>query len=233
MCEKNNVSAELLVYTGLKASLYKKLLAPGSALTERSVCDAFGVGRTPVRAAFRRLADEGFIEIIPNRGAYVVTTTQEKVSMLFDVRIDLHMLAVRKGIDRFNESDFQAMAASVQIEKQAAEQADFCAYLEQVRHFYEVIIPKAQNPVLEELYWNVYDRLQILIILYDDFYMSLHYPNSINAHLRIISALREKDPDEVERIEREHKNNVINKMNFDNIATASPEIALKSYKMEE
>ena len=64
-------SAEQIVFEKVKSALYKRRLAPGTALTEQSLCDALGVGRTPVRSALKRLAQDGYVEIVPNKGAYV------------------------------------------------------------------------------------------------------------------------------------------------------------------
>ena len=52
-------SAEQIVFEKVKSALYKRRLAPGTALTEQSLCDALGVGRTPVRSALKRLAQDG------------------------------------------------------------------------------------------------------------------------------------------------------------------------------
>src|SRR5262245_56127843 len=54
-------------------------LAGGSRLSERLLCARFGVSRTPLREAFKVLAAEGLVELLPNRGARVVRLTAETV----------------------------------------------------------------------------------------------------------------------------------------------------------
>lgn len=44
---------------------------PGSQLSEAEVAKAFGVSRQPVREAFIKLAEEGLVEIRPQRGTFV------------------------------------------------------------------------------------------------------------------------------------------------------------------
>ena len=46
-------------------------LPEGSRIVERELCDQLGVSRTPLREAFKVLAVEGLVEILPNRGAVV------------------------------------------------------------------------------------------------------------------------------------------------------------------
>ncbi len=46
-------------------------LAPGTRLNERLLTAQFGLSRTPLREAFKVLATEGLVELLPNRGAIV------------------------------------------------------------------------------------------------------------------------------------------------------------------
>ncbi|WP_212833942.1 GntR family transcriptional regulator, partial [Acinetobacter pittii] len=69
---------------------------PGSALVERVICEALHVGRTPVRAAFGRLAAEGYVELVPNRGAFIITGTKEILQDYYRVRTDLEILALQR-----------------------------------------------------------------------------------------------------------------------------------------
>lgn len=46
-------------------------LAPGTRLNERLLTGEFGLSRTPLREAFKVLATEGLVELLPNRGAIV------------------------------------------------------------------------------------------------------------------------------------------------------------------
>jgi DNA-binding GntR family transcriptional regulator len=61
-------------------------LAPGARLGEVELADRLGVSRTPVREALSRLAAEGLVEIVPNRGARVVTWTVAELEGVFDLR---------------------------------------------------------------------------------------------------------------------------------------------------
>ncbi len=46
-------------------------LAPGTRLNERLLTAQLGLSRTPLREAFKVLATEGLVELLPNRGAIV------------------------------------------------------------------------------------------------------------------------------------------------------------------
>ena len=47
-------------------------IAPGSWIREREIAQRFGVSHAPVREAFRHVANIGFIQVVPWRGAHVI-----------------------------------------------------------------------------------------------------------------------------------------------------------------
>jgi DNA-binding GntR family transcriptional regulator len=226
MSKKENVSAETHVYNVLKNALYERRLAPGAALIERSISEKLGAGRTPVRAALRKLADEGFVKIIPNRGAFVVSTTKEQFALYYDARIELHKLALHRGIDRFEQSDFDRMEKIIQKEKTAANNFQFKEYLDCVGDFFAIIMSKSGNPVFEDLFWSIYNKMRIFLVLYDDFYMPMRSQlDSIQTHVRLVEALKEKNIEKFEKILRKHSEKIVNNLRFDNTATASVDLA--------
>ena len=73
----------------LRALILGADLAAGSRLGEVELADRLGVSRTPVREALTRLAAEGLVEIVANRGARVATWTVAELEGVFDLRISL------------------------------------------------------------------------------------------------------------------------------------------------
>jgi DNA-binding GntR family transcriptional regulator len=67
----------------------------GSKLSENAIAREFGCSRTPVREAFKRLENEGLIEIRPQSGTYVrMITTRDYIDLL-EVRAYIEGLAFR------------------------------------------------------------------------------------------------------------------------------------------
>ena len=52
-------------------------IAPGRRLNERELALRLDVSRTPFREAFKVLAAEGLLELLPNRGAIVARLSAE------------------------------------------------------------------------------------------------------------------------------------------------------------
>lgn len=98
----------------LRARIQKSELAAGEWLREVKLCNEFGVGRSIVRRALRALADDGLIEIVENRGAYVSATTVEEVFDLYEVRAALYGLAARFACLRGSDAVVRSILAKIE-----------------------------------------------------------------------------------------------------------------------
>ena len=59
------------IYQQLRERIVSVELVPGTAMSESRIAESFGVSRTPVREAFKRLAEDGFLDVIPQVGTFV------------------------------------------------------------------------------------------------------------------------------------------------------------------
>jgi DNA-binding GntR family transcriptional regulator len=85
----------------LREAILTGRYAPGTRLVQDDLAEAFGVSRIPLREALRRLEGEGLVVISPNRGAIVRPLAPKDVVDLYDVRIALESLALRRAAARF------------------------------------------------------------------------------------------------------------------------------------
>lgn len=81
--------AETAIREGIIVGTY----APGNRLRERELSEDIGVSRVPVREALRNLEFQGFVTILPRRGAIVREMSAQDVDELFDLRCALEPLA--------------------------------------------------------------------------------------------------------------------------------------------
>ena len=83
------------LFSQLQKDILRGKLRAGEKLSEQQVCDLYGVSRTPVRETFRQLEQEGLIEAIPNRGAFVVGLSSRDVQDLYEMRKAFEVIGVR------------------------------------------------------------------------------------------------------------------------------------------
>ncbi|MGR2740499.1 GntR family transcriptional regulator [Billgrantia sp. Q4P2] len=85
------------LYRVLRQSIIRMVLAPGQALSEKELADAFSVSRQPVREAFIRLSEAGLVEVRPQRGTYVVRISQQAVLEARFVREAIEVAVAREA----------------------------------------------------------------------------------------------------------------------------------------
>jgi DNA-binding GntR family transcriptional regulator len=89
-------------------------LAPGTVLRQEQVSERFGVSRTPVREALRKLAALGLVSFEPNRGVRVRTLSHEDLREAFLVRAELEALVTETAAPRMTEDDLAELAEAEQ-----------------------------------------------------------------------------------------------------------------------
>jgi DNA-binding GntR family transcriptional regulator len=102
------------VFDELKKAIINNTLLPGTKLKEEDIARTLGVSRTPVREAINRLALEGFVKLIPQRGAYVATATQKDVEEIFLLRESLEGLAARLAAPRITDAIMEKLKTCLQ-----------------------------------------------------------------------------------------------------------------------
>jgi DNA-binding GntR family transcriptional regulator len=88
-----------MAYETIQNAIVTGEYAPGSWLREEDLAERAGVSRTPVREALRQLNIEGFVEIVPNRGALVLGWTAQDLDDIHDLRALLEGYAVRRAAE--------------------------------------------------------------------------------------------------------------------------------------
>ena len=67
--------------------------SPGQPLSERSLSEKLGIGRTPVREALRDLERNGLVEVLPARGTFVKTPSLTDLREIYEIRYALEGMA--------------------------------------------------------------------------------------------------------------------------------------------
>ena len=98
-------SRSAVAYFRIRDLIVTLELAPGTALDERDLMAQLQLGRTPVREALRRLADEGLVAIYARRGTVVAPVEVRDLARVSEVRVELEGLAARLAVERADSAD--------------------------------------------------------------------------------------------------------------------------------
>jgi DNA-binding GntR family transcriptional regulator len=93
----------------IQARVLSGELASGSRLRQESLASEFGVSRTPVREALRKLQASGIVQVEPNRGATVRGPSAREVREAYEVRAELEGLAAALASSRIRDEDLRRL----------------------------------------------------------------------------------------------------------------------------
>src|ERR1700716_1286979 len=103
----------------LRDMIVEGVFLPGARLNERVLCERLAVSRTPLREAFKTLAVEGLIDVLPNRGAVVAQLSLADIEQTFEVMGALEGLSGQLACQRITDSQIAEIKA-MQYEMRAA-----------------------------------------------------------------------------------------------------------------
>jgi DNA-binding GntR family transcriptional regulator len=86
-------------------------LVPGTPLRLEDLAASLGMSISPIREAVRQLEALGLAEHVPHHGAKVVALDVGELRDLFQVRLALETMAVRRAAERFEDGDRERAAA--------------------------------------------------------------------------------------------------------------------------
>jgi DNA-binding GntR family transcriptional regulator len=146
----------------LEDEIVSGTIAPGVVLRQEQLSDRFGVSRTPIREALRKLAALGLVSFEPNRGVRVRTITREELREAFLVRAELESLATEVAAtkmtdDALAELDaaqkrFHRLTEEMRSREPGRDRRELTADWVRANHaFHDVIYLVADLPLVEQL----------------------------------------------------------------------------------
>ena len=148
------VTASARIYVLLRDQIVGMELKPGVTLSEKDICDTFGVSRTPVREALLRLNDENLIDIFPQMGTFVSRISFTAIRDAMVVRQALERTTVREAAKRAARLDITMLKGILNLQEQFQEAGSFDAFHEADENFHQAIAAIAGHPNL----WRIIKR---------------------------------------------------------------------------
>lgn len=162
---------------------------PGARLVERDLADEFAVSRVPVREALQMLEGEGFVELLPRRGAVVRQLTPAVVSDLFDIRQALEVLAARRAAERIDDDGLVRLRQVLEDGARALAADDHAWSGSANTAFHETVLDLAGNEPLRDVLEPLSGRLKWL------FRQTRDHPRVQSEHEQLYAALAARDPE--------------------------------------
>ena len=180
-------------------------LPAGTKLGEADLATRLDVSRTPVREALSRLAAEGLVDLVPNRGARVARWSDEDLEQIFELRLRLEPYAVGLAIPRLSDSDLDDLDDLAQrmvgLGKPGRSQ-DLDGIVHLNRQFHRTLINRAANPALASALLAVTHASVVNQNFHN--YSPAALARSLAHHVEIVAAARVGNADWANAVMRSH-----------------------------
>jgi len=176
----------------LREMLVESRIAPGAKLNERELSEVLKVSRTPLREAIKRLAAEGLVELLPNRGAIALELSEADVRNTFEVMAGLEAQSGELAAVRITDAELAEIKALHYEMLAAFTRRDLPAYYRLNSAIHAAINAAARNPVLSATYKQVNARL--LALRFKSNQDEAKWSAAMQEHEEMIDALSRRDP---------------------------------------
>lgn len=179
-----------LAYQCILRKIIEERLAPGTPLRENHLAEEFNLSPTPVREAFRRLENEGWLQSLPYKGCTLRQYTLKELEEMFLLREALEGAAVKCAVQRATQKDLRKLEEVLKKE----------------REFIDVRREKNPEPALES-------PTSIDILFHDALVDAAHAPHlkqrssMLQAQISYVIFLNARTPttpDDLESVYEEH-----------------------------
>jgi GntR family transcriptional regulator, rspAB operon transcriptional repressor len=132
-------------YESIRNAILDCTLLPGLALSEQALSEGLGVSRAPVRDALRQLANEGLVQVIPQRGTYVARIDPVKVRDAVFVREAIECRAAELAC-LADAKDKAQLHTLLQTQQNASQRGDYASHLQADEELHLRILQLAGHP---------------------------------------------------------------------------------------
>ena len=177
-------------------------LPPGERIHEQSLCDAFGISRTPLREALKVLANEGLVELRANRGARIATLTEAELAELFEALEGLEGHAAERAAARASAAELGALRQLHDRMEREWRRRRRTAYAKLNNEIHRTIVALAKNATILGMHDTLMTKLRRAR------YMALmsneRWDEAVGEHRAIMAALDARDGARAGRLLAEH-----------------------------
>lgn len=161
-------------------------LKPGSRLTERELCETYGISRTAAREVIRQLDAEKLGEVVPHQGLRIVRLTEKIVREIFEIRAELEVLIIRAFIANATDAQIAHLAEIIRRVHDATEAQDAARIVEHSTRFVSYMNETADKRIAGEILAQLNARIMMVRAL------AISRPGQTLAGLRQMDRIRER-----------------------------------------
>ena len=135
-------------------------LAAGEWINESELCQRLRISRIPLREALKFLAAEGFVELVPRRGARVARLSVREIVDLFEALSGIEALAAELAAIRMSSADLEGLRHLQSRIEQRYQARDRREYIRDNQALHEAIVRLSGNSAIAEIHIRLIARVR-------------------------------------------------------------------------
>jgi len=165
-------------------------IKPGARLSEKSLCERFGVSRMYVRRALLTLSNKGIVALQANKGASIRRPTLQQAVTLFEARRAIESIIIKSVIEQRNEADIAKLKAHMELEEQAFVANDRYELIRLSAEFHLLIASFQDNYLLTGFMKTLVTESSLITGMYGQHSFSNCPPSE---HCLLVDAIKNQD----------------------------------------
>ncbi|OEU74205.1 MAG: GntR family transcriptional regulator [Desulfuromonadales bacterium C00003068] len=179
------------ILENIRDAILKGTLKAGERVSEPDLAERYGISRTPIREAFRQLESEGYLTVVPRKGAVVTSLSERDVQEFYSIKSILEGYAARLAAEKLTDKELDRLVAINERLSRLATAGDVKSFFRIHNEFHELFIKASGNEKLLELIQQLLKKFIRLRVA------SLSLPGrmeiSVQEHDKIIEAFKNHD----------------------------------------
>lgn len=184
-------------YARLKHSLFSSALRPGQLVSQKELAQLIRCPLGPTREAIQRLAAEGLLRVVPQRGIVINNISLEFIRDVFGLRAMIEREAVRAFFEKAKDAEVARLKADHQRVLARARTRIDTPLLTEALHldwrFHDTIVAALENVLIEEVYRVNSDRIRLIQAKRG--YVADRLYSAMREHIAVLNAGLRKGPE--------------------------------------
>jgi DNA-binding GntR family transcriptional regulator len=190
------------VYREIRRMILSGALEPNARMVELQLASQFGVSRTPIREALKRLVAEDLVSVDPLRGMVVRDVDSIELEEIYIIREALESLAARLAAERVTPTDLAKLRLLMDLMRDSQRAGHWEAFVQANIKFHDIVHHAAGNRRLRLLTGSLQDFVRrFSTTAFNNPERGLEV---LAEHEKIIAALEARSPEEAEAAARGH-----------------------------
>ena len=192
---------EQRVLNDIIKAIYEQRLRPGTKLGEEALASAFSVSRARIRRVLLTLSHQKLVDLIPNRGAFVIKPTGSDARDIFNARRSLEDLVVERVAAHPEPATIRRLRAHVRSEVAARHRGQRREAIRMAGEFHVTLARQSGSRVFLSILEPVLSQCSLIVGIYGG---GLMPSCPVEEHQSIVDALAEGDAEQARHLMREH-----------------------------